>query len=49
MTLAALSIAWCTYSAARIFTAVLGMHHQKLLVAYPCSILFGLFALLAVF
>eukprot|EP00730_Choanoeca_flexa_P016205 TRINITY_DN7611_c0_g1_i1.p1 TRINITY_DN7611_c0_g1~~TRINITY_DN7611_c0_g1_i1.p1 ORF type:complete len:221 (+),score=35.48 TRINITY_DN7611_c0_g1_i1:113-775(+) len=47
--LAALSIAWCTHSASRIFTSVLHMHDQRILVAYPCSLLYGIFALLAIF
>eukprot|EP00049_Salpingoeca_infusionum_P022342 m.6190 g.6190 ORF g.6190 m.6190 type:complete len:267 (-) comp5137_c0_seq1:94-894(-) len=47
--LSALSIAWCTFSAARIFTTVLDMHHQSLLVAYPCGLLYGVFALLTIF
>eukprot|EP00055_Hartaetosiga_balthica_P010695 m.46495 g.46495 ORF g.46495 m.46495 type:complete len:281 (-) comp7270_c0_seq2:86-928(-) len=47
--LAFISIAWCTHSASRIFSSVLHMSHQNLLVAYPCALLYGVFALLTVF
>eukprot|EP00045_Choanoeca_perplexa_P018359 m.288972 g.288972 ORF g.288972 m.288972 type:complete len:215 (-) comp17791_c0_seq5:340-984(-) len=47
--LAVLSITWCTHSASRIFTTVLRMHDQRMLVAYPCGLLYGIFALLAIF
>ncbi|KAI8816309.1 uncharacterized protein EV422DRAFT_623534 [Fimicolochytrium jonesii] len=44
-----LSIAWCTYAASTMFTAVLSMTDQRLLVAYPVGLLYSAFALLAVF
>ncbi|KAF6761203.1 Yip1 domain family protein [Ephemerocybe angulata] len=44
-----LSIFWCTYAASGIFTAVLQMNEQRLLVAYPVGLLYGCFALLTVF
>ncbi|KAA1471309.1 Yip1-domain-containing protein [Dentipellis sp. KUC8613] len=47
--LSLLSIAWCTYAASTIFVAVLRMHEQRLLVAYPVGLLYGCFALLSVF
>eukprot|EP01147_Barroeca_monosierra_P000616 gene616-3926_t len=47
--LTVLSVAWCTHSAARIFTTVLQMDHQRILVAYPCVLIYGVFALLTVF
>lgn len=47
--LSLLSIFWCTYSASGIFVAVLRMSDQRLLVAYPCSLLYGCFALLSIF
>ncbi|KAF9268931.1 Yip1 domain family protein [Marasmius fiardii PR-910] len=47
--LSLLSIIWCTYSASGIFVAVLRMSDQRLLVAYPVSLLYGCFALLSVF
>ena len=42
-------IAWCSYSASKLFVAALVMHDQQLLVAYPCALLYGVFALLTVF
>ncbi|KAM5271495.1 protein YIPF7 isoform 2-T2 [Ctenodactylus gundi] len=42
-------IAWCSLSASKIFISALGMEGQQLLVAYPCALLYGLFALLTVF
>jgi len=47
--LSLLSILWCTYSASGIFVAVLRMSDQRLLVAYPCGLLYGCFALLSIF
>ncbi|KAI5118241.1 hypothetical protein M0805_008877 [Coniferiporia weirii] len=48
-TFSVLSIMWCTYAASGIFVAVLRMSEQRLLVAYPCGLLYGCFALLSVF
>ncbi|XP_055967425.1 protein YIPF7 [Sorex fumeus] len=42
-------IGWCSLSASKIFTSALDMEGQQLLVAYPCALLYGLFALLTVF
>ncbi|NXG47890.1 YIPF7 protein, partial [Psilopogon haemacephalus] len=42
-------IAWCSLSASKIFTSALAMEGQQLLIAYPCALLYGLFALLTVF
>ncbi|XP_054205711.1 protein YIPF7 isoform X2 [Homo sapiens] len=42
-------IGWCSLSASKIFIAALHMEGQQLLVAYPCAILYGLFALLTIF
>jgi len=47
--LTALSVLWCTHSAARMFSSVLQLHNQQLLVAYPCSLLYAVFALVTVF
>lgn len=46
---ASLAVLWCSQSAAKLFVTALGMQRQQLLVAYPCALLYGLFALLAVF
>jgi len=47
--LSLLSVSWCTHSASAIFCAVLAMHDQRLLVAYPVALLYGVFGLLTVF
>ncbi|XP_034097170.1 protein YIPF7 [Gymnodraco acuticeps] len=47
--LAVLGISWCSLSASKIFISTLAMEGQQLLVAYPCALLYGLFALLTVF
>ncbi|KAM7376732.1 hypothetical protein PAMP_006440 [Pampus punctatissimus] len=43
--LALLVICWCSLSASKIFISTLAMEGQQLLVAYPCALLYGLFAL----
>ncbi|KAF4019875.1 hypothetical protein G4228_011387 [Cervus hanglu yarkandensis] len=40
---------WCSFSASKIFMSALAMEGQQLLIAYPCALLYGLFALLTVF
>ncbi|NXX87034.1 YIPF7 protein, partial [Urocolius indicus] len=47
--LALFIIGWCSFSASKIFTSALAMEGQQLLIAYPCALLYGLFALLTVF
>ncbi|NXK51563.1 YIPF7 protein, partial [Chauna torquata] len=47
--LALFIIGWCSLSASKIFASALAMEGQQLLIAYPCALLYGLFALLAVF
>ncbi|XP_027625003.1 protein YIPF7 [Tupaia chinensis] len=42
-------ISWCSLSASKIFISALNMEGQQLLIAYPCALLYGLFALLTVF
>ncbi|XP_062378203.1 protein YIPF5-like [Sardina pilchardus] len=49
MFLAVLVIGWCSHSAAKIFSSTLELTGQQLLVAYPCALLYGVFALLSVF
>lgn len=46
---ALLIISWCSLSASKIFISALAMEGQQLLVAYPCALFYGLFALLTVF
>jgi hypothetical protein len=45
----ALFIAWCSISASKLFVYALNMSNQQLLVLYPCSLLYGIFALLNIF
>uniref|UniRef100_A0A8D0G8U4 Protein YIPF n=1 Tax=Sphenodon punctatus TaxID=8508 RepID=A0A8D0G8U4_SPHPU len=47
--LAMIFIGWCSLSASKIFTSALAMEGQQLLIAYPCALLYGLFALLTLF
>ncbi|XP_053107467.1 protein YIPF7 isoform X4 [Hemicordylus capensis] len=47
--LAVIIIGWCSLSASKIFTSALAMEGQQFLIAYPCVLLYGLFALLTVF
>ena len=42
-------ILWCSISASKIFTTSLAMIGQQLLVAYPCALFYGIFALLTLF
>uniref|UniRef100_A0A8D2JSR2 Protein YIPF n=1 Tax=Sciurus vulgaris TaxID=55149 RepID=A0A8D2JSR2_SCIVU len=42
-------VGWCSLSASKIFISALDMEGQQLLIAYPCALLYGLFALLTVF
>uniref|UniRef100_A0A8C6YZM5 Yip1 domain family member 7 n=1 Tax=Nothoprocta perdicaria TaxID=30464 RepID=A0A8C6YZM5_NOTPE len=49
MQAALLVVGWCSLSASKIFTSALAMEGQQLLIAYPCALLYGLFALLTVF
>ncbi|XP_070553138.1 protein YIPF5-like [Ptychodera flava] len=43
------AILWCSLSASKLFVTALAMDKQQLLVAYPCALLYGVFALLTVF
>lgn len=42
-------IGWCSLSASKIFMSALALEGQQLLVAYPCALLYGVFALISVF
>ncbi|XP_069046712.1 protein YIPF5 isoform X1 [Lepisosteus oculatus] len=42
-------ILWCSVSASKILICTLAMEGQQLLIAYPCALLYGVFALLTVF
>jgi len=47
--LAGAAICWCTLSASKLFVTALELKQQQLLVAYPCSLLYGVFALITMF
>jgi len=47
--LTGLSVLWCTVSASKLFVTALDMRQQQLLVAYPCAMLYGVFALITMF
>lgn len=42
-------IMWCALSASKLFVTALSMNNQQALVAYPCILFYGVFALLALF
>lgn len=48
-TVAAAAVLWCSVSSSKLFVTTLSMDGQRLLVAYPCSLLYCVFALLAIF
>ncbi|XP_074650629.1 protein YIPF5-like [Tubulanus polymorphus] len=43
------TVFWCSLSASKLFVTALAMDHQQPLVAYPCALVYGIFALLTVF
>lgn len=47
--LAGAAVLWCTISSSKLFVTALEMKQQQLLVAYPCSLLYGGFALMTMF
>ncbi|CAD6215638.1 GSCOCG00000450001-RA-CDS [Cotesia congregata] len=47
--LASLAVAWATLSASRLFSAMSGEEKQRLLIAYPCLLLYGVFTLIVIF
>lgn len=42
-------VLWCALSASKLFVTALSMSNQQALVAYPCILFYGVFALLALF
>ncbi|XP_067026227.1 protein YIPF5-like [Acropora muricata] len=42
-------IGWCSLASSKLFVTALAMDHQQALVAYPCVLVYGIFALLTVF
>jgi len=47
--LAVLAVAWASLSASRLFSTMSGEEDQKLLIAYPCLLLYGVFTLIIIF
>ena len=43
------AIIWCSWSASKLFVTALSMDHQQPLVAYPCALLYAVFALITIF
>ncbi|XP_037929695.1 protein YIPF5-like [Teleopsis dalmanni] len=46
---AAIAIIWCAMSASKLFVTAYSMDHQQVLIAYPCALLYGVFALITIF
>ena len=44
-----LVVTWSAFSSSKLFVSVLAMYDQQPLVAYPCALMYGVFAVLAVF
>lgn len=47
--LTTVTIGWCSLVSSKLFVTAFAMDHQQPLVAYPCALLYGVFALLTVF
>lgn len=47
--LAVLAVCWATLSASRFLSTISGEANQRLLVAYPCALLYGAFTLIVIF
>ncbi|KAJ8684642.1 hypothetical protein QAD02_020435 [Eretmocerus hayati] len=47
--LAASAVAWATTSSSRLFCAMSSEENQRLLIAYPCLLLYGVFTLIVIF
>jgi len=43
------AVLWCTASSSKLFVTALEMRDQQLLVAYPCGLLYSVFALITMF
>lgn len=44
-----IAILWCAISASKLFATAFSMDHQQLLIAYPCAVLYGGFALITIY
>lgn len=49
MILSAMCIIWCAMSASKLFVTAYAMDHQQILIAYPCALFYGVFALITIF
>lgn len=49
LAVASFAVAWSTVSASRLFTTMSGEENQRLLIAYPCTLLYGVFTLIVIF
>jgi hypothetical protein len=49
LVLSCLTILWCSLSASKLFVTALAMERQQPLVAYPCALVYAIFALITVF
>ena len=49
LVLAVLTVTWATLSASRLFCTMSGEKNQRLLIAYPCVLLYGVFTLIVIF
>ncbi|XP_066603114.1 protein YIPF5 [Prorops nasuta] len=47
--LAAVTVAWAAISASRLFSTMSGEDNQRLLIAYPCFLLYGVFTVIVIF
>lgn len=43
------TVSWAAFASSKLFVSVLAMYDQQPLVAYPCAIMYGIFAVLTVF
>jgi len=44
-----MAVLWCTASSSKLFVTALEMRDQQVLVAYPCGLLYSVFALITMF
>jgi len=49
LSIASIFILWCSISASKLFSTSLSMIGMQILVAYPCCLFYGVFALLTLF
>jgi len=47
--LSILTVSWAAFASSKLFVSVLAMYDQQPLVAYPCALMYGIFAVLTVF